>query len=306
MSNKKFLQSIAALLIIVFHLWIPITNGPIETFIIKTGYIGVDIFFFVSAYSLADKDIKYKSLLKNRFFSIYMKFVIFLLAAAVFNSMSILRVVKSAVLIELFEKGGGAFLWFVPAIVLFYLIYPLFIRWNCKYKVPIVLVAWLLLSIAIERLTGYNRIFIFTNRIPVMLVGYFVKKKPLPRWFTLPCIPVGLVLLYLFGYKNRLNVPVNEMFYVVAIVFVIGLVGLSTLVKPSKIWDALSMGSLELYGLQMVFGPKLVMWLYKIIQNKLVANLLVLAIMFGASALFSQMYKIAILNNIKRFGRNDS
>ena len=37
-SNKKFLHFIAALMILVFHLWMPVTGTAIENYIIKVGY----------------------------------------------------------------------------------------------------------------------------------------------------------------------------------------------------------------------------------------------------------------------------
>ena len=54
MKNKKLIMFFAALMILIFHLWIyinPITNNlfKIEVFIRTICYIGVDIFFFVSA-----------------------------------------------------------------------------------------------------------------------------------------------------------------------------------------------------------------------------------------------------------------
>ena len=53
MKNKKLIMFFAALMILIFHLWIyinPITNNlfKIEVFIRTICYIGVDIFFFVS------------------------------------------------------------------------------------------------------------------------------------------------------------------------------------------------------------------------------------------------------------------
>lgn len=290
MSNKKFLQSIAALLILIFHLWMPITSGPIEAFIVKTGYIGVDLFFFVSAYSLADKEIKYSELLKNRFLTIYVKFLLLIVAAAIIKGMPLIKMIKAATMVDFFEKGGGAFLWFVPAIFIFYLIYPLFIQWNNRYKIVIVLVFWLLISVAIELFTGYNKIFIFTNRIPVIMLGFFMKKKNLSHVLQIICIPVGIILLYLFGYKSKLNSPITEMFYVVAIILVIGIAGISSYVSSGKLWDILSCGTLEMYGLQMIIGPRLVTFIYRTIGNRLATNLIVIVVIFTLSFCISKIY----------------
>ena len=109
--NKKFLQVIAAFQILFFHLWAPLTSTQIEQFILKTAYVGVDMFFFLSAYSLAGREIDYVPFLKDRVLKLYAKFAFFTLIMALFSkSFGVIRVVKSLTLIEFFQKGGGAFL----------------------------------------------------------------------------------------------------------------------------------------------------------------------------------------------------
>ena len=134
--NKKFLQVIAAFQILFFHLWAPITSTQIEQFVLKTAYVGVDMFFFLSAYSLAGREIDYVPFLKDRVLKLYAKFAFFVLIMALFSkSFGVIRAVKSLTFIEFFQKGGGAFLWFIPAILILYIIYPLFLKWNSRFKV---------------------------------------------------------------------------------------------------------------------------------------------------------------------------
>ena len=174
--NKKFLQVIAAFQILFFHLWAPITSTQIEQFILKTAYVGVDMFFFLSAYSLAGREIDYVPFLKDRVLKLYAKFAFFTLIMALFSkSFGVIRVVKSLTLIEFFQKGGGAFLWFIPAILILYIIYPLFLKWNSRFKVIWVLLIWLIAGVFSEHVLSYTTVFIFTNRIPVILAGSFVK-----------------------------------------------------------------------------------------------------------------------------------
>lgn len=109
--NKKFLQVIAAFQILFFHLWAPLTSTQIEQFILKTAYVGVDMFFFLSAYSLAGREIDYVPFLKDRVLKLYAKFAFFVLIMALFSkSFGVIRAVKSLTFIEFFQKGGGAFL----------------------------------------------------------------------------------------------------------------------------------------------------------------------------------------------------
>ncbi|MGN1405665.1 MAG: acyltransferase family protein, partial [Erysipelotrichaceae bacterium] len=131
--NKKFLQLTGALLIIIFHLWIKLSSSFVESFLVSIAYIGVDIFFLVSVSSLVNRDINYKEFVTNRFRSLYPKFIAFILIMAIFN-MSTKNIFNRLLFIEFFTKAGGSFLWFVPAILIFYIIFPLFIKWNNKYK----------------------------------------------------------------------------------------------------------------------------------------------------------------------------
>ena len=64
--NKKFLQLTGALLIIIFHLWIKLSNTFLESFLVSVAYIGVDIFFLVSVTSLVNREINYREFIINR------------------------------------------------------------------------------------------------------------------------------------------------------------------------------------------------------------------------------------------------
>lgn len=294
--NKKFLQFIAALAILVFHLGIPVTSA--DTFLMKIGYIGVDIFFFLSAYSLADKEIDYTALLKNRFFNIYLKFLIFVVIAAIYKGYSLLRVVKVLTLIEFFEKGGGAFLWYVPAIVLFYLIYPFFVKWNNKYKSLITIAVWLIVSLILDKLVGYNKIFIFTNRLPVILAGYELKKRSIPKWVAPVCLPVGVILTYIFGYTVKLGIPFSDFYFVTNLLLAVSVCLLSGYIKNAKIWNVLGSATLELYCLQMIIGTKYTTWLYRTIGNSILTNLVMIVTMYIAAWLIAMLLNKIILKRI--------
>lgn len=273
-------------MILMFHLGIPLCN--IDTFILKIGYIGVDIFFFVAAYSLADKQIKYAEFIKNRFCNVYLKFLVFVIIAAIYKGMSIIRAIKILTFVEFFEKGGGSFLWFVPAIMLFYLVYPLFARWNQRWKSVIVLFSWFFASVILGNLLEYTEIFIFTNRIPIIITGYELKKHVIPKWIPWACMPVGVAMSYCFGYTSRLNVPFVDFYFVVGALLTIAICGISGYIKSSRLWDALGMATLELYCIQMTFGFKYTNWLYIMIENKLITNSIMVVTMFCISIAISK------------------
>ena len=295
--NKKFLQVIAAFQILFFHLWAPITSTQIEQFVLKTAYVGVDMFFFLSAYSLAGREIDYVPFLKDRVLKLYAKFAFFVLIMALFSkSFGVIRAVKSLTFIEFFQKGGGAFLWFIPAILILYIIYPLFLKWNSRFKVIWVLLIWLTGSVFAEHVLSYTAVFIFTNRIPVILAGYLfktycTKNNNLRRSFIV-LIPLGALLLYMYGFKVRLNFPIKDMFYVLAIPSVIGLVTLSSYVKKYAVTESLGSITLELYAVQMIFGQQILIWAYNVFnKNALLTNIFVTGVMLLLAYIISYVIK---------------
>ena len=295
--NKKFLQVIAAFQILFFHLWAPITSTQIEQFVLKTAYVGVDMFFFLSAYSLAGREIDYVPFLKDRVLKLYAKFAFFVLIMALFSkSFGVIRAVKSLMFIEFFQKGGGAFLWFIPAILIFYAVYPLFLKWNSRFKVIWVLLIWLVAGVFSEHVLSYTAVFIFTNRIPVILAGYLFKtycthNNNLRRSFIV-LIPLGVLLLHMYGFKVRLNFPIKDMFYVLAIPTVLGLVTLSSYVKKYAVTESLGSITLELYAVQMIFGQRILMWAYNVFnKNALLTNIFVTGVMLLLAYIISYVIK---------------
>lgn len=295
--NKKFLQVIAAFQILFFHLWAPLTSTQIEQFILKTAYVGVDMFFFLSAYSLAGREIDYVPFLKDRVLKLYAKFAFFVLIMALFSkSFGVIRAVKSLMFIEFFQKGGGAFLWFIPAILIFYAVYPLFLKWNSRFKVIWVLLIWLIAGVFSEHVLSYTAVFIFTNRIPVILAGYLfktycTKNNNLRRSFIV-LIPLGVLLLHMYGFKVRLNFPIKDMFYVLAIPTVLGLVTLSSYVKKYAVTESFGSITLELYAVQMIFGQRILIWAYNVFnKNALLTNIFVTGVMLLLAYIISHVFK---------------
>lgn len=284
--NKKFLQTIAAFQILIFHLWMPLTGSVAEQFIIKTGYMGVDLFFFVSAYSLAGREIDYKQFIKSRWLVLYGQFVFFVvLYSAVKRNFEAGRIIKALTFVDLFERGGGAFLWFIPAILLMYLFYPLFLKWKLPWKVPLVLVVWIAAELFLYKVFSYSSIFVFTNRIPVILAGYIMSQKQPPSWTAWILIPLSIVLMYFGGFNVKLNVPVRDMFYVLAIPAVIALAIISSYIEKCRLLDILGGATLELYALQMIFGGRLFFSIYSVIKYPWLVNILVILAMYAGAIL---------------------
>jgi peptidoglycan/LPS O-acetylase OafA/YrhL len=98
------------------------------------------------------------------------------------------------------------FLWYVPAILTLYLLFPAYYALFSRSKnkslfLLIVLAIWLALSILLKD-TLRGDLYGFTNRIPIFLIGVYCGQKMkdgddvLPRWF--PLAAAGMLLLGIF------------------------------------------------------------------------------------------------------------
>ena len=157
-------MAVSAMLILIYHLWINITTSSIEVYLRQLCVTGVDLFFFVSAYSIASrKDINYKSFISNRFKNIYFKFFIFSIIGAFYLKWNLEKFFKTIIGIQLIERGGGSFLWFLPGVMLVYFILPLYKKIDEKYPkiVPILaIIIYLLSSISLSLFTNIKALFI--------------------------------------------------------------------------------------------------------------------------------------------------
>ncbi|MDO5442008.1 MAG: acyltransferase family protein [Bacillota bacterium] len=269
--------------ILIFHQWITVfsfgtTLGQIERFLVTTGYIGVDLFFFVSAYSLSQHPVtNYKEFLVNRSVKLIPLFLIAYIA--------------------------GHFLWFIPALMIVYLLLPLIIKPQTQLKPHsflIVIIAWLIVTAALLKFIDKDQstgIFLF--RIPIIILGVFAGKfnKQFPSkvklLFGILLSAGGIALTYKFGYLNKWAAPFKDIFYLSTIPLSLGLILLiDCLAELKEIGWAKWLGgiSLEMYFTQVVLGAQIVRICLNIASNKLAANLLSFFMVITISALIAGMY----------------
>lgn len=306
----------ASILILIFHLWINIFDRTsslfeIENFIRKICYIGVDIFFFLSSYSISKSEIKdYKKFIFNRLIKVYLVFILFAVIGAICFNWNFKTFLLTISGIQLFIKGGGSFLWFIPALMIIYILLPLFNKIDNKYKIltPIItLITWLLFTIIISVYTKYNQIFIFTNRIPIILLGCYcskyciLDKLNLKKYLILmiSLLVLGIFILYKFNHVTCSYI--NDIFYLVSIPLIIGLILLINLIPTNKIIDKIGSATLEMYGIQMLFGFKMTSKIYELLKSAILSNFITILIVIVFSVIINiivniifQKYKILI------------
>ena len=307
LRTKRGIMAIAAIFIAVYHLWIPVfpaggLPGQVERFIITIGYIGVDLFFFLSAYTLTFSNTAFRwKFIFRRFSKVYPMFLLFCVAALVMGELSLPRFFATVVFLDFLRNGGGSFLWFVPALIMMYLVFPYgkaaLSKFNPIKRLAISLTVWAALTFAVDYgLRGIVDISIFLCRVPAILLGVFLAeyegawsiKRRLIVGATL-FLP-GLVPIYWFGYLDKLTVPFDGMFYIVALLCVLGLLLLLDAAfqgRSLKAIGALGGTTLEMYCIQMLVGGVLVNTLFRLTHIKVLTNILSLAVSIVCSLMLS-------------------
>lgn len=327
MKCKKEIMGLAALMVLFFHFYIAFGNSPVETFIYRSSFIGVDMFFFVSAYSIATRankvPFKFGEFILNRLELIYLPFVLLALINAIFHKTGIVQFFKAISGIEFYSRGGGAFLWYFVGIMMIYLLMPLFLSVKKHLKLigfPVLIGFWILLSVILWKGFNYGKMFILINRLPIFFIGLYYDelirnnliklKKVYPILIELVLIVTGILLINKFGVTYRINKPFPDMYYVIAIPMVLGVVMLIDTVTTaieskykSIVLKFIGGITLELYGLQMVFGYDIERALLKVVPvNQLafvgtIIALLVLAIVFNKLLACSRKIKNVFKQN---------
>lgn len=217
------IMGFAAIYILIFHEWQYVFTdyenaAVVESYIKRIGFLGVDIFFFLSGIGLTFS-IKKGSLLSfywRRLKRIILPFLAMGILRCVLEDWQTIDFVKNLTGYNFYFKSIYSFLWFVPAIITFYLLFPLYHWAFSRAKKPViftlsVLGIWLVLSLYVREIMRGD-LYGFTNRIPIFVIGILIgwltqKKKDEPftrsHWFLIAVLFVlGLHLAYLTNFEG--------------------------------------------------------------------------------------------------------
>ena len=213
---RKVIMGFAALWILVFHEWQMLaapgtTAYEVEWYIKYIGFCGVDIFLVLSGIGMSYA-LKKERLLRfyyNRIKRVFVPFVVISIIIAIVDHWELKVFFNNIFGISFYTVNMYTFLWFVPAILSFYIVSPLYYRLFIRAKNKIaftgcVLGIWLLASMILNG-TLREDLYGFTNRIPIFIIGILLgwiaqnKKIVFNRsvWcFIVVTFLVGLYLAY--------------------------------------------------------------------------------------------------------------
>lgn len=248
------LMGFSALLILFFHCWIPLVPGhrvlgALEAALKQVSFVGVDIFFFLSGmgltYAIGRETLP--RFYARRVARLAPPFLVVAAIRAVSERWTIAQFLFRISGAAFYAESIYAFLWFVPAAMTLYLLFPLYHRalTRARSETAFTLGAiglWLIASLLL-RDTLRGDLWGFLNRVPVFLLGILAGRLGQRGVRVDACVPsllIALVLGYLLfrlGARGECNpfplfhcsVPTMMMAVALSLLLAKGLDGLSGL-----------------------------------------------------------------------------
>ncbi|MDO4982546.1 MAG: acyltransferase [Eubacteriales bacterium] len=209
---RSQIMGLAAIWILIYHEWQIVASEwsrpyYVELFIKSNGFIGVDIFLLLSGMGLTYAVGKYS--LSRFYIRRYRKLIVPVLAAAILNIFisrwSISYFFKCLCAYTFLTEDVTVFLWYVYAIAIFYLFFPLYYRFfdKCRNKYLFFACTIAVWFGCARLLVGHIRYtdWLIVNRVPVFLLGclfgYMEQSGIKPERKII--IPISLVFLIIGG-----------------------------------------------------------------------------------------------------------
>jgi|GEM_PF-963238 len=217
-DNRTELMGLAILWVYIFHSEIYFPDLffflPL-TYLKVLGYGGVDAFLFLSGFGLMKGMLvnnysvttfyfrRFLRVMPNYWIGVLLSFGAMVYVGKTFSIQEIIWKLTTF----WFWSGQGRFLWYVPAIMFLYLIFPPFYKFYlyCSCKLTLILAIVILCSLLCYLLISseFSHLLILASRIPTFFIGahvYYVlsTKQQLPDKRIVACM---LLLIMLVGFS---------------------------------------------------------------------------------------------------------
>lgn len=201
LDHRPYLMGVAILLVLVFHFGCWVYN-PVGR--LNLGYVGVDIFLFLSGLglSLSFEKNTLGQFYKNRFLRIYPVYFFAVTLSFFFEDWSPQQLLNNYLAIGFYTDGGAyRYDWYLESLFTFYILFPLFFYWGKLnyYALAISFAGSFMVLFSFpdffQESWWYN---CFISRIPIFLYGVMFRRC----LHTLPLIALLGILFYFPVYWN--------------------------------------------------------------------------------------------------------
>lgn len=233
---RTFMMGVAILCIMVFHTTDIFVVPKFMEFIQRTGYLGVDIFFFVSAYGLyysMQKPTTQRQWYLRRLKRILPAFWLVSILMGVMVHWSLYDHLREETFFGFLlpwtnqDRFYNVIFWYIPAALLFYLIFPAmykYRKWVMLGFLPITILSYAIstLSLSFLNVHGWSPYLAwFFGRIPIFLLGMVVaehedemrKRVNVPVTVALVVLSIAafvLLELHAMGITKVLSFPCSD------------------------------------------------------------------------------------------------
>lgn len=313
LKHKSMFMGLAMLWIIAFHYGF-LVESPVG-FLITRGYLGVDIFIFLSSFSLCSslkREPHYIPFIKRRLSRIIPVWWMLITLLLVVNILIERNYPHNLVQLICYYSGLGWWLfynepfgtyyyeWYIPTLLLFYFLVPLLYRMNKKniiylFVTSIVCIFILQYFKIEERMVGLSIV-----RIPVLIYGVILYKicnneydeQTSNRYITISSIlGLGAFLLSIGGI---IKFTLLGFMFALPLVFTICIFVFRGLFN--RILSFIGAITLELYLLHIYDIPLILV--QKIIENKTIAIIVTTILLIGIAYLLQKTMRL-VLNKAK-------
>ena len=294
-GNKPFLSGLAIILVILYHT---------ELMCFYLGFLGVDIFMFLSGYFLC-YSYENKSLVnfyKRRYTRILPIYIILALFICIKDDtcITVWDWICNLTTLSYYQLGGSFVDWYLSALFYFYLMFPIFYKFSKYKRVEYVLLILVFVLFVIVDLHWKYECAL--GRIPIFFMGilsYHEGKDSCNKTIKFACFSFLLSLIAIVIYVGSSNLQTFYLFYLMAPImfyvtcYLLSRVKFNLYLKRSI--EYLGNNSLEIYvGNVIAMNLNRHIILFEGISHAV--NLIILTMIFSILCIF---YNRFILNNVK-------
>lgn len=266
LDRRNGIYGITAIWIVLYHIcikgWIPYI--PILSPVIQVGNGGVDVFLLLSGYCLClswKKNPDLKLFYKKRFIRILIPYLLISIPFFAIKHCIMQPDTENHLLNFILDISGYSFwrshvlnVWFVHAILLFYIIFPIIYKYVSKglvWSVSLFICIVILNYIACNKLHFVHQVSIASSRLPAFILGVVMACHKIQLKVSKKALLVSIIFMIVYSYTIQFNgfKPTTLLYNSYILIILPSIICMYYMVRPwsSNFFNWLGGMSLEIY-----------------------------------------------------------